>query len=114
MPAAGRPHEIVGRVLSVRGSQATLGLAEAKWNEPDRRRLTVGSLVGLLSGERTVVGVVTDTSIQTLAPARDQGFTLAAVVDLMGEMRTRPDKGLDRKRTRLNSSHLPLSRMPSS
>ena len=77
----------LGRVLSVRGSEASVGLAEQAWNEPDADRATVGRFLGIRSGDRLIVGVVTDASIQTLPIAREQGYTVTAMVDLMGEIK---------------------------
>jgi hypothetical protein len=77
-----------GRVLGVRGSQASIGLPEASWTVPDERRATVGKFLGIRTGNKVIVGVVTDVSIQTQQIARDQGFTVTAVVDLMGEIRS--------------------------
>ena len=77
----------MGRVLSVRGSQATIGLPETNWNQSDESRATVGRFLGIRSVDKMVIGVVTDASIQTLAIAREQGFTVTALIDLMGEIR---------------------------
>ncbi len=77
----------MGRVLSIRGSQATIGLKETNWNEPDEARATVGRFVGIRGAHKTVVGVVTDASIQTLPAAREEGYTVTAVLDLMGEIK---------------------------
>lgn len=85
--AGRRSIDPIGRVLSVRGSQATLGLSEENWTEESDRRATVGSFIGIRCAGRLVVGVVTDASIQTLQIAREQGFTVTAVCDLMGEIR---------------------------
>ena len=86
-----RSDGMIGRVLSVRGSQATIGLPEAHWSEPDEDRTTVGKFVGIRCPGKTVVGVVTDATIQTLALAREQGFTVTALLDLMGEIRQAED-----------------------
>ncbi len=86
-----RTDALIGRVLSVRGSQATVGLPEANWNEPDEDRATVGKYLSIRCAGKVVVGVVTDASIQTLAVARERGFTVTALVDLMGEIRRRED-----------------------
>ncbi len=83
--------EVIGRVLSVRGSQATIGLPETNWNEPDENRATVGKFVSIRGAGKTVVGVITDASIQTLSVARERGFTVTAVLDLMGEIRQADD-----------------------
>ncbi|MEX0852907.1 MAG: DUF87 domain-containing protein [Bauldia sp.] len=82
-----QPETIIGRVLSVRGSQATIGLPEVNWDEPDEARATVGRFIGIRCAAKTVVGVVTDATIQTLPLAREQGFTVTALLDLMGEIR---------------------------
>jgi uncharacterized protein len=86
----------LGRVLSVRGSEASVGLAESSWHEPDETRATVGRFLGIRSGNRLVIGVVTDASVQTLQIARDQGYTVTAMVDLMGEIKD--EKGTPRFR----------------
>jgi DNA helicase HerA-like ATPase len=96
--SAGQPPDRIGRVLSVKGSQATIGLPEPRWDEADDRRVTVGRFVGIRSVDKIVVGVVTDTSIQTLVIARDEGFTVSAIVDLMGEIRTSHDGSLSFQR----------------
>ncbi len=83
--------DMIGRVLSVRGSQATIGLPETHWDEPDESRATVGQFVGIRCAGKTVVGVITDASIQTLPIAREQGFTVTALLDLMGEIKHSPD-----------------------
>jgi DNA helicase HerA-like ATPase len=93
-PTPGQASDTIGRVLSVRGSQASIGLHEAKWNEPDDRRVTVGRFLGIRCADKTVIGVVTDTSIQTIQVARDEGFTVTAVLDLMGEIRKTTDGSL--------------------
>ena len=77
----------LGRVLSVRGSQASVGLPEPTWTVPDERRATVGKFLGIRSLGRLVIGVVTDASVTTLAIAREQGYTVTAIVDLMGEIK---------------------------
>jgi DNA helicase HerA-like ATPase len=87
-PTAELEEAEVGRVLGVKGSEASIGLPEPSWTTPDQRRATVGKFLGIRTGEKLVVGVVTDTSIQTLQIARERGFGATAVVDLMGEIRT--------------------------
>jgi DNA helicase HerA-like ATPase len=86
-----RSEGLIGRVLSVRGSQATIGLPEVNWNEPDEHRATVGKFLSIGCAGKTVVGVVTDISIQTLPMAREHGFTVTALLDLMGEIKQAKD-----------------------
>jgi DNA helicase HerA-like ATPase len=77
-----------GRVLSVRGSQAVIGVADGEWSEPAQTRMRVGGFVGIRTTDGLVVGMVTDTSVQSTPIAREQGFTIELVIDLMGEIRT--------------------------
>ena len=77
----------LGRVLSVRGSEASVGLVEWSWTDPDETRATVGKFLGIRCGDRLVIGVITDASIQTIPVARERGYAVTAVVDLMGEIK---------------------------
>jgi uncharacterized protein len=82
--AAGEPP---GRVLSVRGSQASVGLPEADRYEAECARATVGKFVGIVSGRALVIGMITDVSVQALPIAREQGYKVTAELDLMGEIK---------------------------
>jgi DNA helicase HerA-like ATPase len=77
----------IGRVLSVRGSEASVGLVEWSWTDPEETRTTVGKFLGIRCGDRLVIGVITDASIQTSPIARERGYSVTAIVDLMGEIR---------------------------
>ena len=77
----------LGRVLSVRGSEASVGLVEWSWTDPDETRATVGKFLGIRCGDLLAIGVITDVSIQTLPVARERGYSVTAIVDLMGEIR---------------------------
>jgi DNA helicase HerA-like ATPase len=81
------PKQFVGRVLSVHGSQATVGLRTPGLNEPNDMRATVGKLLGIRTGKALLVGMITDVSIQTLPIAREQGYHVTANLDLMGEIK---------------------------
>jgi hypothetical protein len=81
------PGEAVGRVLSVRGSHASLGLSEPGWSEPDERRATVGSSSEFAAPVVSSSGWSrTQRSRRSRSPA-NEGFNVTAVVDLMGEIR---------------------------
>jgi uncharacterized protein len=77
----------LGRILSVNGSQAGIGLLAPVPNLDDVRA-TVGKFVGIRCGQSCLVGVITDVSIQKLAIAREQGYAASAQVDMMGEIKT--------------------------
>jgi DNA helicase HerA-like ATPase len=69
--------EIIGRVLSVTGSSATLELDGGLVR--DAARATVGKFIGLVSGEGVIIGMVTKIS--------EQAGMRIAHIDLFGEMR---------------------------
>jgi hypothetical protein len=81
------PRPLLGRVLSVHGSQASVGLRASGLSEPDDVRATVGKFLGISTTDSTLVGVITDVSIQTLPIAREQGFHVTADLDLLGEIK---------------------------
>lgn len=79
-PAPSHEREIIGRVLSVGGSSATVELAANVVR--DAARATVGKFLGIVSGEGVIIGMVTQVSEQTGA----RGASIAHI-DLFGEMR---------------------------
>ena len=85
------PERQLGRVLAVRGSEASIGMVEWSWTNPAEKRTTVGQFLGIRGCNKVVVGVVTDSSIQVLPVARERGYAVSVSVDLMGEIRTAPD-----------------------
>jgi DNA helicase HerA-like ATPase len=78
----------LGRVLAVRGSEASIGLIEWSWTNPEETRTTVGQFLGIRGHNKVIIGVVTDSSIQGLPVARERGYAVNVSVDLMGELRT--------------------------
>ncbi len=81
-PAPSYEREIIGRVLSVGGSSATIELAGNV--SRDAARATVGKFLGVVSGEGVIIGMVTQVSEQ---PAL-RGASVAHI-DLFGEMSDR-------------------------
>src|SRR5262249_55996077 len=65
--AAAQP---IGHVVSVRGSQATVGLAAT---ESGQVRPTVGKFLGIRAGGSLLIGVITKVSIETPALAKEHG-----------------------------------------
>src|SRR5882757_6966388 len=78
--------EPLGRVISVRGSQATVGLRACSPQDPEHARVTVGKFLGIRAGKSLLIGVITDVSMQGAPIARDQGYTTAATLDVLGEI----------------------------
>ena len=81
---AGEP---LGRILSVTGSKAGIGLLLPSGSVPENARATVAKFVMIRSGNSVLVGIITDVSLQVSAAAREQGYQATALIDLMGEVK---------------------------
>jgi uncharacterized protein len=86
-PAAPRTMDLVGRVISVRGSQASVGLPPAAQNTAEEARATVGKFLGVRAGKSLLVGLIADVSLRTESLLRNQEQVAVAQVDLIGEIR---------------------------
>ena len=84
-PAAGTT-DVLGRVISARGSQAAAALTPLSAQASQTARVTVGKLLGLLAGRSFVVGVVTDVALQSQPNERGQ-HPVVAQLDLVGEIK---------------------------
>lgn len=84
LPSGG--NESIGHVVSVRGSQATVGLSAAP-SAPSAVRATVGKFLGIRTGESLLVGVITNVAIEPPAMAAEHGYHSTADVDLVGEIK---------------------------
>jgi DNA helicase HerA-like ATPase len=82
--AAGQP---IGHVVSVRGSQATVGLLNPPLQDWNNLRSTVGKFLGIRAGESLLIGVITNVSIETPALAKELGCHSTADLDLVGEIK---------------------------
>jgi uncharacterized protein len=79
-PKTDRP-QTVGHVMSVRGSQASVGLPAESEDTPEEARVTVGKFLGVRSGKSLVVGLVANVATGTR-----RNLTRARL-DLIGEIR---------------------------
>jgi DNA helicase HerA-like ATPase len=75
-----------GRVLSVRGSQASVGLLTSLQASEDAPA-TVGKFLGVSRGKSLLVGMITEVTVEAPLAAREQGYHAAATIDLMGEIK---------------------------
>jgi DNA helicase HerA-like ATPase len=82
--------ELRGHVLSVHGSQASVGLLATSLDGPEEMCATVGKFLGIERGKSLLVGMITDVSVETPAVAREKGYRASANVDLMGEIKQAP------------------------
>jgi len=81
-PAPSQEREIIGRVLSVAGSNARIELAANLVR--DASRATVGKFLGVVGAESVIIGMVTEVCEQT----GGRGGSVAQI-DLFGEMHER-------------------------
>ena len=79
--------ELRGHVLSVHGSQASVGLLATSLDGVEDRAATVGKFLGIRRGKTLLIGMITDVSVETPAIAREQGYRATARIDMMGEIK---------------------------
>jgi DNA helicase HerA-like ATPase len=85
--AAAQGSELLGRVISVRGSQASIGLPPASPQAPEEARATVGKFLGVRAGKALLVGLIADVTLRAEPQVRQQEYVTVAQVDLIGEIR---------------------------
>ena len=79
----------IGRVISVRGSQASVGLPAPHPRFSDDTRATVGKFLGIDIGKAILIGVVTDVFIESIPAGNEQDCHATAHLDLVGEIKDR-------------------------
>ena len=77
----------LGRVVSVCGSQASVGLLTAAPHDSHKARATVGKFLGIRTGDSLLVGVITNVSVESAALAKEHGCHSTAALDLVGEIK---------------------------
>jgi uncharacterized protein len=77
--------DIMGRVLAVSGAQITVGVGATA--QPGAARATVGKFLGVLSGNSTLVGMITEVGERS-SREHDSNFTSVARLDVVGEIKT--------------------------
>src|SRR5512140_1764600 len=80
----------LGRVISVRGSLARVGLLAASKLGISEVRATVGRFVSIRCASSTIIAMITEVSCENL-PASDT-YIATASVDLLGEILGTPDR----------------------
>ena len=76
----------IGQVISVRGSQVTVGLSKLPGRDQVSVRATVGKFLGIRTGESLLVGVITKVLVEALL-SKEHGWHSTADVDLVGEIK---------------------------
>ena len=64
----------IGRVISVRGSQASVGLPAPHPRFSDDTRATVGKFLGIDIGKAILIGVITDVFIESIPAGKRAGL----------------------------------------
>src|SRR3954468_23814842 len=80
-----------GRILSVSGSQASVGLPVASIDPVRESSITVGKFLRIHRAKSLLIGMVTEVTQDISNAAREHGFRAAARLDMMGEIKQRDD-----------------------
>jgi len=79
----------LGRVISVRGSQARVGLMATATINSSNVRATVGQFFGMRTSTTTIIAMITEVSCENLPSG--ENYIAIASVDLLGEIGGGPD-----------------------
>jgi DNA helicase HerA-like ATPase len=79
-----------GRIISVRGSLARMGIHAAPQMGQFEARATVGRFVSIRCSTSNVIAMITEVSCEGLSPADRDRYVATASVDLLGEINTGP------------------------
>ena len=80
-----------GHILSVSGSQASVGLPAESIDPARDASITVGKFLRIQRAKSLLIGMVTEVTQEITQTAHDQGFRAAARLDMMGEIKQRDD-----------------------
>jgi Predicted ATPase len=83
---ASQKTNLLGHVISVRGSQAGVGFPAPSPQHPEEARATVGKFLGIISGRTLLIGIVSDISSGTEHGQEGRPVAMAKL-DLIGEIR---------------------------
>ena len=78
----------LGRVISVRGSMARVGLITTSQINDSNVRATVGQFFGIRTATTIIVAMITEVSRENLPPT--DNYIAIASVDLLGEIAAGP------------------------
>ena len=80
-----------GHILSVSGSQASVGLPAESIDPRRDASITVGKFLRVQRAKSLLIGMVTEVTQDVGLSAHEQGFRAAARLDMMGEIKSRDD-----------------------
>ena len=78
-----------GHILSVSGSQASVGLPSETIDPVRDVSVTVGKFLRIQRAQSALIGMVTEVTQDISSAARENGFRAAARLDMMGEIKRR-------------------------
>ena len=82
--ARGESRQLLGRVISISGSEAKVGLSQTARSPDGHAVATVGKFLGIISGETLIVGVITSV---TENDSHSPSYKAHAQLDLIGEIK---------------------------
>ncbi len=89
--AASDADRTCGHILSVSGSQASVGLPAASIDPSRDAAITVGKFLRIQRAKSLLVGMITEVTQNITAASHDKGVRAAARLDMMGELKQRED-----------------------
>jgi len=82
-PAVSRSQASLGHIVSVRGSEAHIGLSD---QHRGANRATVGKFMAITAGEKALIGMITEVSARRLDAGSAGDHSAVARIALMGEI----------------------------
>ena len=89
--AASDADRTCGHILSVSGSQASVGLPAASIDPSRDASITVGKFLRIQRAKSLLIGMITEVTQDIIAASHDKGVRAAARLDMMGELKQRED-----------------------
>ena len=80
-----------GHILSVSGSQASVGLPAESIDPKRDASITVGKFLRIQRAKSLLIGMITEVTQDITAAAHEMGVRAAARLDMMGEIKSRDD-----------------------
>ena len=84
VPFRTESRQLLGRVISISGSEAKVGLTQTHRSAAGHAVVTVGKFLGIISGDTVIVGMITSV---TENDGHNQAYKAHAQLDLTGEIK---------------------------
>jgi len=90
-PSGADANRTCGHILSVSGSQASVGLPAGSIDPSRDASITVGKFLRIQRAKSLLIGMITEVTQDVTAAAHDKGVRATARLDMMGELKQRDD-----------------------